>query len=806
MSNQAAFSLSLPQIPASNQNDDLSWMSIHQKRLYEILIQDDNCMLSGSKLREKFNLSRAQIEGPAGDQRFAQLWNELKSKYNPYWMYSSYEQTCLRIAKDHQEEEPLTEESLKEKAKPSQSPYMNWKTCRYHREFINELIKLGVNIAPVPRVAYFSLDAVDTSWMNKYQLQLLDYMRSHPETYIRSMNQIAEICNCSSLAVTSTWIDSRFKDIVEFHNKMLGRVFDLDRCQKMYEFYLDEKNRHIHPSDAAVQIFGDRRCWYQIQRRKDLVQTLEAMGVTVKVLREERAAHEDVTMISSQADLEAFYASDVWDTRKLFKDYPRHRGPGTYIVDFTKIPQPLIRETIKRFYRIQVSTVWKPRTANANIVDLSKFFVALFDLFPDVVSLPQLDRETHVVPVIQRLRQQESDYCLIKTLTSVRAFFNFACVNGWKDAPKEGIILSYDLPRQHYQHNPKPLSSYVKAQFDDLLHNRVLPALRKNENPPFIDAALWDFIIILRYTGRRYEDVAHLLSDCLQFDADGDPVLFVDHRIAKIPKDLYVPLAHLNGLDNGKNIVVEAIGRQQKRVENLPPVDDGYHYLFRHERTLKNGKAVVDVYRYDRFGDCLTSIIKKGEIQNEDGTEANISSHQFRHTVASEMIAAGVDVYAVKEFLGHESVRMTENYIRLVSEQLKKKLPESAYKSDIANSVSVSTSDDTDPFSTSWVKNKLVGVFELGDGCCEHPYKLPSCPHMVCKTCIKKKIYPRHRNSVVATIESTTAHIQSALQLGLTEKAAELQAVLDFHEIALVIIDEGKIFSAAEHYYKKRGL
>ncbi|MGR5953171.1 tyrosine-type recombinase/integrase [Bacillus paranthracis] len=49
-----------------------------------------------------------------------------------------------------------------------------------------------------------------------------------------------------------------------------------------------------------------------------------------------------------------------------------------------------------------------------------------------------------------------------------------------------------------------------------------------------------------------------------------------------------------------------------------------------------------------------------------------MSPHQFRHTVATEMIDAGVDIYAVKNFLGHSSVIMTEKYIKVYQQRLKK--------------------------------------------------------------------------------------------------------------------------------------
>lgn len=35
-----------------------------------------------------------------------------------------------------------------------------------------------------------------------------------------------------------------------------------------------------------------------------------------------------------------------------------------------------------------------------------------------------------------------------------------------------------------------------------------------------------------------------------------------------------------------------------------------------------------------------------------------ITSDQIRNTVVSEMIDAGIGIYAIKEFLGHSSVRI----------------------------------------------------------------------------------------------------------------------------------------------------
>lgn len=139
------------------------------------------------------------------------------------------------------------------------------------------------------------------------------------------------------------------------------------------------------------------------------------------------------------------------------------------------------------------------------------------------------------------------------------------------------------------------------------------------------------------------------------------------------------------------------------------------------------------------------------------------------------MIDAGVDIYAVKNFLGHSSVNMTEKYIKVYQQRLKKEFKDKLLKSD-ATAIKDNLPEQEETFGDNkWVKNKIIAIFDQGDGCCEHPYKMPSCPHQVaCKTCIKKKILPRHKNAVIDTIDAFTTHLNQAKQIGLNEKLRNL--------------------------------
>lgn len=613
---------------------------------------------------------------------------------------------------------------------------------------------------------------------------------------------------------------------MELANKVVNFLIDnidtswMTKAQKKFFDILKNNENKDKRYNEICELAGykSNQPWYTAIKDKRFANLLESIGVTVRFKNENYPSHNEVEYIKNPKEREEYLKEDEWDMRKLFNEYPRHMNSQKFILRFERIKNKSIREYIKRYYVNMISN-WKPLTCVNRLNDFYYFFDSMYELFPYINSLNELKREEHIEPILLNMKCSKKQRG--STIRYIKSMFEYMYYNKWPNSPSLGLFNKYDTPKTE-ETNPRPIPPNIKIQLDDYIESTVIPLLEDNQPTPIIDPQYWDLIIVIRNTGRRIEDICHLIAEhkdknieCLQYDLDGDPMLYLDHRVAKIPKDLRIPLAHLKD-SKGRNIVERAILRQIERVKNLEPAPDGYKYLFREikidRRGLGDGKVilddnknpVVDSISYSLFNDSviLPNICNQIPLKDVDGNIYKISAHQFRHTVATEMIDAGVDIYAVKEFLGHGSVAMTEKYIKVYQQRLKKEFKEKLSKSD-ATDIKNNLSEEENLYDNKWVKNKIIGVFELGDGCCEHPYKMPSCPHMACKTCVKKKIYSRHLQAVKDTIESETIHKDNALRMGLNEKAEEFDKIIRFYTVALEVINKGEIFEASNHFYIK---
>ncbi len=114
-------------------------------------------------------------------------------------------------------------------------------------------------------------------------------------------------------------------------------------------------------------------------------------------------------------------------------------------------------------------------------------------------------------------------------------------------------------------------------------------------------------------------------------------------------------------------VIVTGKGNKQRLV---PVSDKALHEIdnYKHYRNLLPVMHDQNVLFLNRRGSRLTramifTIIK--DLAAKAGIKKNISPHTFRHSFATHMIAAGADLRAVQEMLGHESILTTEIYTHI---------------------------------------------------------------------------------------------------------------------------------------------
>jgi integrase len=475
--------------------------------------------------------------------------------------------------------------------------------------------------------------------------------------------------------------------------------------------------------------YASRTPWTHAMKDERFVGMVEALRVPPR--QHPRETHLEVRLATN---LEEELAKDIWDMRRLKADYPKHRPPAAYAVDFSWIVNPILREQVKGYLRSRLPR-WKAYTFTQAIYHLKP----LLTLLPPEVHMGTLQR-SHIEVLLPQMGRL-SDYQAYRSLLEMKSMAEYMSTSpAWTGPrPSRFLIWSDDLPRLP-QTLPRPIPPEVLDQLDPLLE-QAAQAMKHDRTPVLLSPVLWDAILILRHTGMRAEDLAHLKAPddydrngCLDQDSDGYWWIRIHHQHNKMGRDHRIPTRESDG-------VIDAIRRQCERVKHLPD-HFGEHYLFRTE------KGVLAKATIDRALTKLAGYLKHEELPY------TITPHQFRHTIATDMIEQGVDIYTVKEFLGHTSLSMTERYVKVYLTSLKAKYDAYRVKKQQTAASEMMTNqiqanNDPGDVDGGWAEGKVgklyVSPLPDGIGNCAHLAMLDPCPTPPhCPTCPKLRANKRH--------------------------------------------------------------
>jgi len=263
------------------------------------------------------------------------------------------------------------------------------------------------------------------------------------------------------------------------------------------------------------------------------------------------------------------------------------------------------------------------------------FLSYLHSAFPQVRRLSQLRRDPHLLGWFRWLCERQPPLCNATHcgyLIALRRLFHDLAANG--DPIQPALILVGDLPPL-----PRYLPTALSLQDDHLLQQE----LRRTHDLPA------QALLLMRATGIRIGECIDLAVDCLR-------------QLGTDPWALHLPLGKLH---TERLLPVDQEVRQVVARILALRADASPDSLARSKGLLLPRSAARSAF-YTTLSHALANAAQRA------GCSGPVTSHQLRHTWASEMLRLGVSLPALMQLLGHKDIRMTLRYLQVTQQDLQR--------------------------------------------------------------------------------------------------------------------------------------
>lgn len=288
------------------------------------------------------------------------------------------------------------------------------------------------------------------------------------------------------------------------------------------------------------------------------------------------------------------------------------------------------RGNLQRIFDSQIQNLaltLRPNSVLGYRTVASGFLNYLGASYPQIDRLSQLRRDPHILGWLRTLCQKIPPYkngTRLSYLIRLRRLLQDLASNRTHSC-KQDLIVPDDLPPLD-EYLPKPLSPE-----DDRLLDQEL-----RKNPDLARCGL----LLLRATGMRIGECISLTTDCLRHLELDQWALRVP--LGKLHNERWLPVD-----DQIRKIIARLLALRKLALNDasLAPQDLLFPQPYGHR------------YACESMRRALATLARRA------GCSTHITPHQLRHTFATEMLRAGMSLPALKELLGHKSIRMTLRYI-----------------------------------------------------------------------------------------------------------------------------------------------
>jgi integrase len=483
-----------------------------------------------------------------------------------------------------------------------------------------------------------------------------------------------------------------------------------------------------------------------------------------------RYAHGVITDLADGNDAEAESARDVWRAARI--GVPRTRALRR--ITFTAITQPWLRAPIKRWARFRLGAGLAFETVRGNVDALRWFSAFLAEQHPAGSDASVITRA-----VLEHFLSWLSQSTLSARsrnghLVCLRSFLDACHRHGWlPELPVQAVIYGDELP-QAARPLPRFIPEFVMAQLEnpDNLAQLTDPTVR-------------NLVVVIMETGLRASDACALPFNPIIGDSVGWPCLkFLN---AKMAAEQMVPLSPA---------AAEAIRAQQAHLEQAHAEPPGCLFptpLRNPDRSRPFAYNTLRVH-LARWQDAI-------DLRDETGQPVRVTLHQFRHTLGTRMINAGIPQHVIQRLLGHASPDMTARYATIHDTTVRAAFDDYQRRRVDITGARLDFEPNAPTADAEWVKHNLARVAaSLPNGYCGRPPQ-QDCPHPnACLTCpdfqTTPAFLPIHRRQRDGTLEL----IDAAEQAGNHRLAANHRQVhANLHRVigALEAIDAEEPTDAA---------
>jgi site-specific recombinase XerD len=297
------------------------------------------------------------------------------------------------------------------------------------------------------------------------------------------------------------------------------------------------------------------------------------------------------------------------------------------------MPEPL-HLTLERYLK-QCAPVLRPATIKGKRIAIQNLLHYLHRYHPTLRGWPQL-RRPHIEGWLEHLhRLPLKPNSRRGYIRFVHLFFNDLIAWQWPQAPCPGLLREEDLPPPEHT-LPKPLPRE--------LDQAVQKALAAS---PSLQALA---LRLLRLTGMRLGEMCDLPLNALDASNPNGATL-------------RVPM--------GKTRHERVIPVESQAVELLQAI------LAQRGRSLLPAPVPPSVSRYLILNPCgrrlhpNTYRVAMKKLTQHLSTTESLHPHRLRHTFATEMARAGMNLQVLMKILGHENPAMTMRYVHVAATDLR---------------------------------------------------------------------------------------------------------------------------------------